>query len=149
MIKKIDRFEGIYGFLSNFSRHSFRKDDILWPTVEHYYQAMKTPDKVSQGRIWSCPTPSAAKKLSYEVEIRENWEIIKPDVMLTALEYKFDQNIEIQKMLIDTGDAILIEGNHWHDNYWGDCKCDKCKNKNGQNVLGKLLMYVRRGYSEK
>jgi len=121
---------------------------MLWPTVEHYYQTMKTPDKVSQDKIWSCPTPSAAKKLSYEVEIWEDWDTKKDNVMLTALECKFDQNPELQKMLIDTGDAILIEGNTWHDNYWGNCECEKCKSKKGMNMLGKMLMYIRRGYSE-
>ena len=26
-----------------------------------------------------------------------------------------------RQQLIDTGDAMLIEGNWWHDNYWGNC----------------------------
>ena len=41
-----------------------------------------------------------------------------------------------------TGDAELIEGNTWHDNYWGVCSCSKC-NGRGKNRLGKLLMKVR------
>ena len=32
---------GEYGFLSNFSRHGFGLGGKYWPTVEHYFQAMK------------------------------------------------------------------------------------------------------------
>ena len=48
----------------------------------------------------------------------------------------------LRQMLLDTGDAILIEGNFWHDNFFGSCTCPKCGNK-GQNNLGKLLMQIR------
>lgn len=37
----------------------------------------------------------------------------------------------------------IVEGNYWHDNYWGNCTCDKCKNIEGQNKLGKILMKIR------
>ena len=40
-------------------------------------------------------------------------------------------------------DIMLIEGNYWHDNYWGNCLCPKCKEIEGQNQLGKILMKVR------
>ena len=40
-------------------------------------------------------------------------------------------------------DATLIEGNHWHDNRWGDCTCERCSAKEGQNWLGKILMEIR------
>ena len=50
---------------------------------------------------------------------------------------------ELREKLKATGDATLIEGNHWHDNRWGKCTCDKCQNKEGQNWLGKILMEIR------
>ena len=46
-------------------------------------------------------------------------------------------------MLLLTGGAELIEGNHWHDNFWGICTCDKCWDKRQENQLGKLLMKIR------
>ena len=42
-----------------------------------------------------------------------------------------------------TGLEEIVEGNYWHDNYWGNCTCDKCKNIEGQNKLGKILMKIR------
>jgi predicted NAD-dependent protein-ADP-ribosyltransferase YbiA (DUF1768 family) len=50
---------------------------------------------------------------------------------------------ELREKLKATGDATLIEGNHWHDNRWGKCTCERCQNKDGQNWLGKILMEVR------
>jgi len=49
----------------------------------------------------------------------------------------------LKKRLKNTEGYELIEGNFWHDCYWGNCSCEKCKNIEGQNVLGRLLMKVR------
>lgn len=62
--------------------------------------------------------------------------------MLIALRKKFNNSV-LKKKLLATGDALLIEGNTCHDNYWGDCKCEKCKDIKGENRLGQLLMQVR------
>jgi predicted NAD-dependent protein-ADP-ribosyltransferase YbiA (DUF1768 family) len=61
---------------------------------------------------------------------------------LVRLKFEFPQ---LQEQLLATGDATLVEGNYWHDNYWGSCHCDRkeaCK-YHGQNQLGKLIMEVR------
>lgn len=55
---------------------------------------------------------------------------------------KFKQNPDLREKLLNTGNAILIEGTTWHDNYWGNCTCDRCANKFGRNQLGKTLMKV-------
>ena len=43
----------------------------------------------------------------------------------------------LRAKLLATGDAELIEGNYWHDTFWGMC------NGKGENHLGRLLMEVR------
>ena len=50
---------------------------------------------------------------------------------------KFLQNYRLERRLLDTGDAILIEGNWWNDKFWGVCKGEGC------NMLGQILMEVR------
>jgi predicted NAD-dependent protein-ADP-ribosyltransferase YbiA (DUF1768 family) len=50
---------------------------------------------------------------------------------------KFEQNYDLAKKPIDTGQAELIEGNTWHDYVWDVC------NGQGQNRLGKILMEIR------
>lgn len=38
--------------------------------------------------------------------------------MARILNLKFRQHLDLGNLLIATGDAELIEGNHWHDTYW-------------------------------
>ena len=63
--------------------------------------------------------------------------------MYTVISFKFIQNPALLKSLLDTKKHPLIEYNWWHDNYWGHCICNKCKNKEHKNTLGKLLMEFR------
>lgn len=87
-------------------------------------------------------TPGMVKRAGRAIDLRPDWEKIKVDVMYDALQLKF-QDPELRAKLIATKPARLIEGNTWHDNYWGDCHCEQCKNKIGQNKLGILLQKVR------
>lgn len=50
---------------------------------------------------------------------------------------KFMQNKNLAQLLIETGDATLIEGNTWGDRVWGVC------DGVGENRLGKILMQIR------
>ena len=76
-------------------------------------------------------------------EVEAHWEEVKDDVMLKVLRSKFRNNEDLRNKLLETGDAILIEGTTgWHDNYWGICSCEKCGGV-GKNMLGTLLMQVR------
>lgn len=140
----IDNFHGEYYFLSNFYLADFT--DItgsVWPSSEHYFQAMKTENNIDREKIRKAGGPDKAKKMGRNIELRPDWSSIKLEVMRSALLYKFRQNPDLKQKLIDTGESMLIEGNTWHDNAWGDCHCDKCKNIRGQNYLGKLLMGLR------
>jgi predicted NAD-dependent protein-ADP-ribosyltransferase YbiA (DUF1768 family) len=64
--------------------------------------------------------------------------------MLNLLRQKFVNHSEFRRKLLATGDSMLVEGNIWHDNDWGDCSCERCANKPGQNNLGRLIMQVRK-----
>ena len=67
-----------------------------------------------------------------------DWEEVKTDVMYEALTHKFSQNKEIKKLLLDTGDAEIIEHTK-NDKFWADGA-----NGKGHNMLGKLLMKLRK-----
>lgn len=128
----IREFKGKYGWLSNF----FEESDGL--TLEHRFQAAKTRDFSERQQILKAPTPSKAKYHGRSCTLREDWEDIKNDVMLDLLREKF-KDPELAKLLLDTGDEILVEGNWWNDRYWGvDLKTGE-----GENVLGRMLMRVR------
>jgi ribA/ribD-fused uncharacterized protein len=85
-------------------------------------------------------TPGKAKKLGRKVKIRPDWESVKVFIMEELLRLKFS-NPDLLRRLVQTN-GELVEGNTWHDNFWGDCNCNKCKAK-GVNMLGKLLVKIR------
>lgn len=139
----IAEFKDEYEFLSNFYPSPFTVDGIYYPTVEHYFQAMKTLNIEKRKEIAAASTPGRAKRLGRTVELRPDWEEVKIDVMRNGLAYKFAHHSDLRRKLIATGDQYLEEGNHWCDNFWGSCHCLKCQDKVGQNNLGKLLMQLR------
>lgn len=138
----IKEFSGKYEFLSNFWHSPFSYEGINYPTNEHFFQAMKTSTDAERRIIASASTPGIAKRLGRSCNLRPDWEQVKEDVMLTGLRIKFS-NPTLRTQLIMTGDAELVEGTTWHDNEWGNCTCERCKNIPGKNKLGKLLMQVR------
>ena len=135
------RYENEFEFLSNFSKSEIILNGIIYPTVEHFFQAMKTKDPIQRAEIAAAPTPGKAKRLGRHVQLRSDWEEVKVDVMRQGLRLKF-QDPKLRTMLLATGDKELVEGNTWHDRTWGRCICEKCGGR-GENLLGKLLMELR------
>ena len=137
----IDKFRGKYRFLSNFYPANVVLAGADYPSVEHAYQASKTSNPWIRKNIMSIKEPRDVKIYSRSYESRPDWEEFKPKIMFDLLTQKFSKD-PLRQMLSETGDEILIEGNTWHDRYWGKCYCDNCGG-NGENLLGILLMRVR------
>lgn len=134
----ISGFKGPYSFLSNLYIATVVGDDKqVYASVEHAYQAAKTHSKKQRNQIRLAESPALAKFLGKRATLRDDWDRVKDGIMLELLRSKFDRHPALRSMLIDTGDAELIEGNTWGDTYWGVC------DGVGQNKLGKLLMQVR------
>ena len=127
---------GDYGPLSNFWRQPIEIDKMLWPTSEHYYQAMKSEDPKEQEMIRVCKKPGDAKLAGYHVHLRKDWEEVKEEYMLKALRVKFSSRPYLKELLLSTGDAALHEDSPW-DKYWGYVHGE------GKDRLGQLLMQVR------
>jgi ribA/ribD-fused uncharacterized protein len=148
----IEKFEGRWRFLSNFHPCEIEYQGIKYPSVEHYYVAMKCNSSqhfngsqytVGDFREIIAKTISAAivKKMGQQIKVRSDWDEKKLDFMNWAVREKFKQE-DLKELLLSTEDMPIIEGNFWHDNFYGQCSCDKCKG-NGKNHLGKILMKVR------
>jgi len=144
-MKMIKNFDGQYSFLSNFAfcDNLNLPNGESYPTVEHAYQAMKTLNDNERLKIKQCDTPGQAKRMGSKITIVEEWEFIKVIVMSDLVLMKFEQNEYFRELLLLTGDSVIIEGNNWHDNFWGSCSCSKCKSIDGLNHMGKILMDVR------
>lgn len=128
-----------YGVFSNFHSTGFSASEIWWPTVEHYFQAQKFHDEILREKIRSLTSPMEAAKVgrSRNYPLREDWELIKDDVMRFAVLKKFSQNDEAKNILLSTGGAELIEHTK-NDRYWADGG-----DGTGKNMLGKILMETR------
>lgn len=136
----IGEFQKEYRFLSNFYPCSFKWRGVTWPTVEHAYQAAKNPASMDMIRKQS--SPGKAKKVARLFKPIPEWENKKLEIMEELVRIKFNMP-RFKDRLKATGDAILTEGNYWHDNFWGNCICRECLAIPGLNHLGKILMKVR------
>lgn len=137
MPKTISSFTGEYRFLSNFYPAFLEIGGWVWRTSEHAYQAAKSLDPQDWKDIQECVSPGAAKRMGRVITIRPDWEEIKLSIMEEIVTEKFHQNPDLLKKLLDTGNAELIENNHWGDTFWGVCRGV------GENHLGKILMRIR------
>ena len=133
----INKFSGEYRFLSNFFPCELEIDGVCWPSVEHYYVAMKTDNPEIQEEIRNNPSPGKVKRIGRSLVLISNWDEIKLDVMNKAVRAKFNQNPDLAALLIATENSMLVEGNTWGDVFWGVC------NGKGENWLGKILMQTR------
>lgn len=138
----IEQFKDDYHWLSNFYPCEVTYQSITYPTVEHYYVAMKVTDPEIRLFVSQIETPGRAKrygrKLEKEDKVRADWEEIKFSVMRYGLEQKFQQK-HFCRLLLATGDETIQEGNTWNDTYWGvDLDTGE-----GSNILGKLIMSIR------
>lgn len=141
----IDSFTGEHAFLSNFYVSAIPMDGVIYPTVEHAFQAAKTNDHAERQWIMRSPRPGLAKARGRRVELRPDWEDVKLDVMLGLLRLKFSgrHHPDLVHLLIATSPRELVEGNYWGDRYWGMTKADGEPEWRGENHLGRLLMQVR------
>jgi len=137
---KILKFDGEYDFLSNFYSSPVTVWHATFPTAEHAYQRAKFFDGAIAEAIRCAPTPGVAKKLGRSKGIRDDWEDVKISIMTEVVRAKFNQSSRLTQKLLATGDAILEEGNHWNDTFWGVCPVGS---GNGRNKLGDILMKIR------
>lgn len=129
-------FFGKYRFLSNFHLAEVYFEGLKYPSTEHAYQAAKSLDENIRKEFLEL-TCSKAKNKGQEILMREDWDIIKYDVMFSVVYDKFFRHKDLRQLLLETGDKYLEETNHWNDTYYGVC------NGKGQNNLGNILMQVR------
>lgn len=149
------KFFGDYRFLSNFWLAKFEWDGVIWPSTECAYQAAKANDKTIYEHFakMSPGESKRAGKGSFTIEdpvnktkrvqkftLRADWEQVKVQIMYEVVYAKFSQNEHLKKLLLDTGNALLEEGNTWGDRIWG---VSPPGSGNGRNELGKVLMLVR------
>jgi ribA/ribD-fused uncharacterized protein len=142
MEKAITQFKEEHDFLSNFYPATIIFKGSTYATSEHLYQAAKAQSSEDAEKVRSAITPGKAKRVGRRISMRDDFDDIKINVMRAILDLKFTQHPDLKLKLIQTGNCELIEGNYWHDTFWGVC------NRKGENHLGKLLMALRKKFQD-
>ncbi|GJH22674.1 NADAR family protein [Caballeronia novacaledonica] len=132
-----------YGVFSNLYKRAIIFEDVEYPTSEHAYQAGKARKDNVRAWLMAAPSPSllamAAHGL-YVWDVHPDWSKTKFDRMKRVLHAKFSQHLDLQEILLSTGDARLVEAatvDNAVNRLWGEVKGV------GKNMLGTLLMEVR------
>jgi ribA/ribD-fused uncharacterized protein len=125
--------------LASYSKHSFELDGAEWPSVEHYFQAMKFADQALQARIRQQTHPRLAAKIAKWnfFKKRKDWKKIQRVIMTRGTYIKCKQYPEVAEQLLATGEQMIIEAS-LYDYYWG-----LGRDQRGHNYYGKLLMDIR------
>ncbi|MCZ1014860.1 GTP cyclohydrolase II [Streptomyces noursei] len=132
----INDFSGEWAFLSNYYPVVVDFEGVFYPSVEHAYQAGKCTDVGIRSRIRSTLDPDRAKELGRTYLDRSDWDDIKVPVMRQLVAAKFSVPY-LRERLLESGDALLVEGNTWGGTFWGMCEGV------GENVMGRILMDLR------
>lgn len=130
--------------LSSYSDHGFELEDLYWPTLEHYYQAMKFADPDYRQEIRLCETAKLANELGHarKPKRQKDWKKNRVIMMIRGMYIKCRTHEEVAQRLLQTGNDKLME-NSQYDYYWG-CGRDRL----GHNHYGKVLMNVRNKLNE-
>jgi ribA/ribD-fused uncharacterized protein len=140
------------------SEHRIDVDDTTYPSVEHYFQAMKAKefkDEEVLEKIVKAKSAKAAKALGKKVKKfeKEVWDSKKDEIMRVGIRTKFVQHPELRKQLLETGERMIGEADA-RNTYWGigtSQTSDKAQHPDkwrGQNKIGKILMDLRKEFQE-
>lgn len=147
----------INGYLSNWFLSDFKKDDVLFSSMEQYmmYQKAKVfQDNVVASKILNTSDAGKIKALGRSVKNYNDiiWNGVRQVIVYEGLLEKFRQNEKLKKKLIETENAILAEC-AVQDKIWGIGLSMKNENRfdmtqwKGQNLLGFSIMMVRKALS--
>ena len=123
---------------SNMALLDIEIDGKVWPSTEHYFQAMKFDDDDYREKIRLEPNPYRAAVMggTRKYSIRKDWDDLRVDVMRQALAAKVSQHPRVQEILAGSKGKIIdytASGSFWGI---GD-------DGNGTNMVGVLLMELR------
>lgn len=121
-----------------------------------WFKAIYFGDQETAGQILQSQTPQEARNLGQKVRnyVDEEWDKVRVDRMRTAVRYKFYQNEDLRKRLMDTKyeGKTFVEASYY-DRIWGvgyneNDAPDHVDNW-GRNELGKILTDLRNEFKDK
>ena len=125
--------------LGTFANLPVQLEGKTWPTVEHYYQAMKFNDEGRQEQVRQAESPRQARKLGRKrhKSFRKDWKKVRQVMMTRGIYTRCKMHPQAAEALLETANRKLIESSVY-DYFWG-CGRDR----RGENTYGTVLMNVR------
>jgi ribA/ribD-fused uncharacterized protein len=125
--------------LASYAQYPFELEGCEWPSVEHYYQAMKFGDAEYREQIRLAPSPKEAASLgkSKKHQKRKDWDNVKLIYMTRGTYIKCRTYPEVAKMLLDSGDTAIADVSQY-DYFWGSGR-----DMRATNAFGQMLMDIR------
>lgn len=145
-----------YGWLGNMFAAPITYQGQVWRTSEALFQSLRFDDPEIREIIRGKASPLVAKNICKRKEYLAK-RVVEPmsdqDVenMRLCLHLKFDQHPDLREKLLKTGDHIIFEDvsarPRARHKFWGAVNTNG--QLDGQNILGKLLMELRRELMKK
>lgn len=142
-----------HGWLGNMSPYPLVFNGIEWRTSEALFQSLRFKDKAIQEAIRVEKSPMSAKfvmKANKEHITTEPHSVKDVRNMKMCLKLKIETYPELKKLLLDTGDLVIIEdvtkrGDVGGNLFWGAMLVENGDGFHwvGKNTLGKLWMEIR------
>lgn len=104
--------------------------------AEAAYQAHKTKEPQIIN-IFTTLDAVSSQSIGRGVDTYDGWKDNKVKAMLLVVFEKFRQNPDILEKLLETENQKLVAVSISEENFWG------IRDDMGENILGKILMYVR------
>lgn len=142
------------GYLSNWYLSEFTIDDITFSSMEQYMmyeKAILFHDQETAEKILQTDNVAEIKALGRTVQNFDDtvWGQSREEIVYKGVFEKFRQNPELRKRLERTGEEVIAEC-AVKDRIWGIGLSMKDEDRfcverwKGQNLLGKILMDVRK-----
>jgi ribA/ribD-fused uncharacterized protein len=140
-----------YGYFSNFYKAQINVDGKSFFCNEQYImysKAMLFGDSETANLILACKSQPGIKALGRQVKNfkEDQWVANRENIADQCNLAKFSQHLNLQKLLLETGQAYLAEAAQY-DSIWGiGCNPEVGQDRskwNGLNILGVSLMRIR------
>ncbi len=136
------------GWLGNMAPFPVKQEDLVYPTTEALFQALRFDDKGIREAIRSHKSPMAAKmtaKANADRMVVTRLSNLDIDNMRLCLKLKLEQHPTLVPLLLETQQAMIVEDSTARRGgsalFWGAANVSGTWF--GENQLGKLWMELR------
>ena len=148
-------FFGAINPFSNFFEVGFKMDGEDYLSSEQYIQSQKAKffkDRQAYDRIMGCSTPLDCKEEARRIHgfEKKRWDTVAKELCQTGIQAKFEQNPDLMKILLSTGNKRIVESAR--DKLWGTGfvlgseECLDSSKWTTRGIMGEILEHVRSIY---